>query len=439
VAAKARGVAAAAASTRPLTLLSNFSWTLLGNLIYAGCQWGMLVVLAKLGSPEAVGLFALGLAVSAPVIIFANLQLRGVQATDAKHEHPFGHYLAVRLFTTVLAVVAIAAISWAAGYRGATMAVIVLVTAAKAMEAISDALYGLMQQRHRMDYIARSMILRGGLSLLALAGVMYLMRDVIYGVTVLAIVWAAVLVLHDFPAGARTLRGVPDAVDGRSGSVRALAPRWEAPAMLRLLRLAFPLGFVMLLTSLSANAPLYFIERHRGVAELGMFAAASYLTTVGMQLVASLGQAATPHLAAFYAAGRYGEFKKLLLKLLGVSGIVGAAGVLITFLAGGEILGLVYGPEYAGQEGVFIWLMIAAAVAYVGSLLGFAITATRAFNRFAGPYSVVAVVSVVASALLVPTYGLYGAAWTNGLVAIAVCLAACWVLLRARVSHEPFA
>src|ERR1044072_4016691 len=65
-----------------LSLRTNFSWTLAGNLIYSGCQWGVLIVLARLGSPEQVGQFALALAVTAPVIMLSNLQLRGVLATD---------------------------------------------------------------------------------------------------------------------------------------------------------------------------------------------------------------------------------------------------------------------------------------------------------------------------------------------------------------------
>src|SRR2546425_157717 len=68
----------------PRSLRANFSWTLAGNVVYAACQWGMLIVLARLGSPTMLGQFALGLAVTTPVIIFANLQLRAVQTTDAK-------------------------------------------------------------------------------------------------------------------------------------------------------------------------------------------------------------------------------------------------------------------------------------------------------------------------------------------------------------------
>ncbi|NLE39325.1 MAG: hypothetical protein GX621_14995, partial [Pirellulaceae bacterium] len=34
---------------KPLSLRRNFSWTLAGNLVNAACQWGVIVVLAKLG------------------------------------------------------------------------------------------------------------------------------------------------------------------------------------------------------------------------------------------------------------------------------------------------------------------------------------------------------------------------------------------------------
>src|SRR5271166_684261 len=85
-----------------LPLRVSFSWTLAGNVIYAACQFGMLSVLAKLGSPSMVGQYALGLAITAPVFMLTNLQLRGVQATDARHEFEFADYFTLRLTATLL-------------------------------------------------------------------------------------------------------------------------------------------------------------------------------------------------------------------------------------------------------------------------------------------------------------------------------------------------
>src|SRR5207249_11641930 len=41
---------------------SNFAWALSGNVVYAACQWGMVIALAKLGNSFMVGQFSLGLA-----------------------------------------------------------------------------------------------------------------------------------------------------------------------------------------------------------------------------------------------------------------------------------------------------------------------------------------------------------------------------------------
>ncbi len=78
------------------SLRSNFKWTFTGNVIYAACQWGMLSVLAKAGNAATVGQFALGLAIAAPVFMFSNLQLRAVQATDARSEYEFADYFTLR-------------------------------------------------------------------------------------------------------------------------------------------------------------------------------------------------------------------------------------------------------------------------------------------------------------------------------------------------------
>lgn len=60
--------------------------------MYTACQWGMLSVLSKLGTPQVVGQFALALAITTPIVFFFNLQLRIVQATDARSEYAFSDY-----------------------------------------------------------------------------------------------------------------------------------------------------------------------------------------------------------------------------------------------------------------------------------------------------------------------------------------------------------
>jgi hypothetical protein len=94
--------------SRRLTLRVNFLWTLAGNVIYAACQWGILVALAKIGTVQMVGEFALALAITAPILVGAGLALRAVEATDALGEYEFRDYFSLRLLTSAAAVLVVA-------------------------------------------------------------------------------------------------------------------------------------------------------------------------------------------------------------------------------------------------------------------------------------------------------------------------------------------
>ena len=417
-----------------LSLRTNFSWTLLGNIVYSGCQWGMVVILAKLGSPIMVGQFALGLAVTAPIIMFANLQLRAVQATDAKHEYLFGDYLGLRLIAIVLALVAIIAISFFSGYRTETMLVILAVGVAKVFESMSDVFFGLLQHHERMDRIAKSMMIKGPLSLLALGTGVYLTKSTLWGTIGLAITWALILVLYDIKSGVLILRASTKTMNlstGESTKHPSLSPRWEKAKLVRLALLALPLGFVMLLISLNANIPRYFIEHYLGERQLGIFAAISYLMVAGTTIVSALGQSASPRLAKYYASGNHTAFRDLLVKLVAIAMLLGLAGLLVVIFAGRELLTLLYRPEYAKHVDIFLWAMVAAGISYITSFLGYGMTAARYFKVQMPLFTVVILVLIIACFWLIPAYGLLGAAMALTIAAIAQMLGSLVILAYA--------
>src|SRR6476469_10408035 len=404
---------------KPLTLRRNFSWTFTGNLVYAASQWGMLVLLAKLGSPEMVGQFTLGLAVTAPVIMFTNLQLRGIQATDAKGEYVFSDYLGLRLIGTGLALLIIAGITLKAGYRWETSLVILAIALAKAFESISDVFYGLIQQHERMDRIAIALMIKGPLSLLLLGIGVSLTGSVVGGAIGLAVAWGLVLFGWDLRNGRLILKNSSHGREGAdllvadaepANSQNPLYPRWDGKILGKLVWLALPLGLVMMLISLNTNIPRYFLERYLGERELGIFSAISYLMVAGNMVVSALAQSASPRLAKYYAAGNSTAFRTLLLKLVGVGLMLGAGGVFVAVVAGKPILTLLYKPEYAERADLFAWLMVAAGMGYISSFLGYGMTAARYFRVQMPLFVLVTGSSAIACFWVIPTQGVRGAA-----------------------------
>lgn len=388
---------------RRLSLQRNFSWTLVGNVTFAACQWLNLVVLAKLCDPATVGRFALGLAVTAPVYMLANLQLRSVQATDAAREYRFGHYLALRLLTTMLALIVLPAVVFLAGYTGATAGVILVLGVGKALDALTDVSLGLVQQCERLDRAARARMISGLVSVLGLSTAVVLTRDVLWG----AVGWSCgplVTVL--------TTRWWMGAdvwyLAGSNG--RGPRPLFSAEPLRRLARLALPLGMAMMLVSLNTNLPRYFLKSERSEYELGIYAAMAYLMLAGHIVAGALAQAVTPRLAhLFFEEDRRG-FWSLLRRLL-LLAIAGAAlGLALSATIGQPLLTLLYSPEYARYRLVLLVLTAATGLEFASSFLGEAMTAARRFREQLPLFVVVSGTTWLACSLLVPRWGLLGAA-----------------------------
>jgi O-antigen/teichoic acid export membrane protein len=418
-----------------LTLRMNFLWALSGNVLYAASQWGILVALAKLGTPQMVGEFALALAITAPVMIGTGLSLRGVQATDAAAEYLFGDYLLLRLLTTCMAGLLIAGIVWLSGYGWHTAAIILIVGMAKGFESISDIFYGLLQQHERMDRIALSMIIRGLLSLAAFTSAIFFSRDLLLGACGLAAAWAFILVVYDIRIGASILKATSDldqlAACFGSQFLCGLQLHWRPRALVTLTILALPVGIVMALISFNGNIPRYFIEHYLGIRELGVFAALAYPLAAGTMVVSALGQSATPRLARHYADGDHQAFSSLMCKVLCLGLMAGASGIILIWLAGRPLLVLLYRPEYGDRVGAFLWLGIAAGIGYAASLLGYGMTSARYLRAQLPVFLSVTLVTAAGCAFLVPRYEILGAAIAMILATICQAVGSAAVLVHA--------
>lgn len=396
-------------SLRPLSLRKNFAWTLMGNFVYGGSQWGMLIIIAKLSTPEMVGRFVLAFAVTAPVIMFTNLNLRAVMATDACKRFFFDEYLGLRVIMTMAALFVILCIVAAAGYGLELSMVIIAVAAAKAVESISDIFYGLMQQHERMDSISVSLVIKGFISLAALSIGIYLTRNILWGTIGLAVAWTLPLILYDIPR-ARSLF-TSSSYDASAGRERraTLLPRFRLAPLKTIALLALPLGVAMLLGSLLTNIPRYFIQGAMGERALGIFGAMSYVIIIGARIITALGESASPRLAKYHASKEEHRFTTLLLKTVGIGVLIGAAGVAAALVAGKEILTILYRAEYAENVNAFVWLMAAAGIGYAGLFLQYGITAARDFKVQPIILLVSMAVLLISCAVLIPAYGIFGA------------------------------
>jgi O-antigen/teichoic acid export membrane protein len=297
---------------------------------------------------------------------------------------------------------------WAAGNQSAL--IILLWALSKAVDSGSDALYGLFQQSERMDYVGVSLSLRG---LLAVAGVAVLFRashSAPLALAGLVVGWGAVFILFDIPV-ARILLRQRERSAYTSGTVaETLRPVLNRRQLMPLCLEAAPLGLVVFLLAIQIQVPRYVVAGLLHIRELGLFSAAAYLTFIGNMLVNALGAPACVRLAKYHVAGARSAFCQLMTKLLLVAAALGIAGLLVSALAGGRILTLLYTNEYSRMAGVLTMLCAGSALSYVASFLGYGMTALRRYTIQVPIFLGVVLITLLSCYWLTGRYGLMGTA-----------------------------
>ena len=181
----------------------NLIWMAAGSAMQAASGWLSVVVLAKLGSPNVVGSYALAVAIVVPTIALLNLQLRENMVTDARASRPFSDYYRLRLITVTVALFAISLLGLVALDGAFSWGLLAAVTVGKLAEAVSDIVYGVFQKRERLDLVAKFVSCRSILGVTALWGVMMVSRNAVLACLASSLCSVGVLALAEIKASAR--------------------------------------------------------------------------------------------------------------------------------------------------------------------------------------------------------------------------------------------
>jgi O-antigen/teichoic acid export membrane protein len=135
-----------------------------------------------------------------------------------------------------------------------------------------------------------------------------------------------------------------------------------------------------------------------------------------------MGQAAAPRVATSFSDRDWRMFGFMVGSLIAVSLGLGVLGFMGAFLFGKQAMQVLYRPEYATRQDVLLWLMGTSGVLYLGSTLGYALTAVRCLKPQVPLFAVAVIATAISCIILVPSRGLVGVAMAILLSAVVQCL-----------------
>ena len=349
---------------RGKNLRIGFVYALVGNLFYAFCQYGILIILVKKFSPETVGAFVYALAFCTPVFQAVDMQLRNLYIAEGNSAGRFNKYFTFRWFAGGIALAIV--LTAAAFIKPGLWLIIAVIGVSKLIEAQLDMIYGVYQKEERQDILVLSRVVRGIVSVVLVFIVATLTQSLFLSLGSYVLSWALMYFVYE----RRTIT--------QQHYVEKLSlVRLDKKDISGFLKCGAPVILTFLVDSYYFNCPRYFIERHMGLSLLGVFASLMYFKYIGGQIISSLGQVAIPSLAKNFQTGRIDLFKKTLGKLLLVGLGVGLLTVAVSVCWGEQILRLVYNEQYAEHSYVLVLIMAGSTLTFMYGLMGTAFSSMQ--------------------------------------------------------------
>lgn len=400
-------------------MTKRFAWVAVGNSSFLFCHWIVILMLARFLPPESVGRFALAVAITSTVFVFANMQLQPVLASDTRHQYSFSDYGALRLAAIILALLVVGLLSKLSGHDRETILTVAVLSLSRAVDGVSDLIYGKLQQVQRMGTFATSMFLRGVITLLAAGLALVFLRSELACALAILGSYILVLVAWDLPALLKTL------------SPGELQTPVNTKKVIHLASFVLPLSFTVFFSSLNQSFPQYLLDRTHGVAAVGYFAALLYIPLSAQALFSSMGQVAIPRLSAAFHGGDIQGFLRITRKMLWFGAGIAACLCLLSISLGEQILYILYGSAYAEQTHYFIAVSVSTCFVLLSMTSGQIVTSMRQYKKLTRPFLLVCLATLCTALVLIPPFGGWGAvaatavAGTGGILASYLVAKAC--------------
>lgn len=315
-------------------MIKKVSWTVVSNIVTALVKWIMLMTIAKWLTPHDVGIYALALAVTSPLILFANMKLRALYV-NANQAHYYAYSMARNLVaSSVMLLIVLLAFGL---YRDAWL-IIVLVALSKALELVSDLMYALAHRAQDMARLSQQIVIKQLFLLVLFVAALFWQHD-------LTVALVIQVMGQVFYLGIETKLFVRHYSFERTVS-------W--PLMWSILALGLPLGLTQFVLSFNTFLPRYALELFSTPAILGYFSAIAYVTVIANILMGAISQNYLSIFKQLDVAQNYEKMQHVFYKeLLAVAVFLCVVLAMASVFLGQWLLEIIYTPDYA----TYAWLL----------------------------------------------------------------------------------
>ncbi|PTK79253.1 lipopolysaccharide biosynthesis protein [Staphylococcus haemolyticus] len=372
----------------------NIAYTFVGNMIGAFIKWLLLILIVRFTNPEMVGYYTFAIALTSPVMLFANMRLRLRYVVE--DDLYFKDLKKLRLILDALCTVIIILITVI--FLRDYLLITLLISISKVLDLRSDLLYGILQKSEDFKVISLMMIGKNSL-IITLFGISIVLTENLYisifCQIIAQIVW---LLLIENQAQKRI---------NESNYIKS-----DKKIIFSIFVAGLPLGIVQLLNSYNILISRYVIEKYLSLEAVGIFASISYLLTIIGIFMNALSQNFIVSVKRDVANNNFEKVKKFVNQNSLLAALVlGGVSILSTYFFGKFFINLVYGEAYARHSSILVIISISIIFNFLTWMYDTALMALKIYNFQLIVSITTLIVSIIVSFISIINFGLLGAAW----------------------------
>lgn len=396
-----------------IRLINRAKWLLSGNILFAFSQWLMLIFFSRMSSAEQLGYYSYALAITAPIFLLTNLQLRPLLVADFNTENvfKFSQYFSLRLITTIIAsLISLFFVNW---NNKVALLIFILVIATKGLESISDIIYAFYNAKKQTHFISKSLSIKSILIIIISFVTLYLTNNIFYSLTGTVIAYIFILIFIDIRQNNRLLKNI----------------KFVDSHLRNIILTGLPLGISVMLISLQTNIPRYFLESYLSVKFVGIYTVFYYFLIIGGIIINSICQYLSPYFSEFYRNNELEKLKKSIFQASAFALLLGFLGLIVSILLHSFIIETIYGNDFVKYSYLLPYVMFAGIFSYLSVVSGYLLTSLKLFKVQMPIFLALVLFTTIYSYILIPKFGLLGAAYTTILTAVSQFIISSLVVL----------
>ena len=371
----------------------NFIWNIIGTSFNAFNSLFFMIIVTRVNGTNDAGIFTLAFSTACILYYIGVYAGRIFQVTENENIND-KEYIVNRIMSVILMILFSVLFVLIKRYDIYKSSIFIIICMYKALEAVSEVLFGILQKNDLLDKVGKSFFVKSVFSLIAFIIVNIIFKNIIIASLMIVLSNLIVIIVYD-------IKNVLEVIDKKE--------EIKLKNVFRIFKTGFFVFAISFLGIYIMNAPKYAIDDYLNENLQAIYGIIVMPATV----VGLFGQFIIhPYLnkiVELYNENKIKDIKNMVKKL--VLAIVGLGCICIigAYLLGILVLELLYGIELSEYKINLVIIILASTLSVIGVIYSSVLTTIRkTFVQFV-IYCIVTVLAIIASYVLTKQFEINGA------------------------------